>query len=60
MEPSDEPFDPWSFLRNALILGAAVEKDTLATGRGYEAHSARMDAVARRLADELRPHLKGS
>lgn len=50
-------FDPWTFLRNVLARGCAIEHDTVAGGRNYEQHSARLDAAARELAEKLRPHL---
>ena len=50
-------FDAWSFVRDVLVRGAAIEQDTRATGRGYEQHSFRLDDAARELADKLKPHL---
>ena len=52
----DRPFDPWAFLRHALQLGEAIARDH--ADRGYEQYSARLDAVARELAAELKPHLR--
>lgn len=37
----------WSFLRDVMTTGCAIETDTRAHGRGYEEHSARLDAAAR-------------
>ena len=53
--PADRPFDPWAFLRHALQLGEAIARDF--ADRPYEQYSARLDAVARELAAELKPHL---
>jgi hypothetical protein len=47
----DPPFNPWAFIRDAMIRGAAIAKDF--ESAGYEKYSARMDAVARELADEF-------
>lgn len=52
------PFDAWSFLRDVLRRGAAIEANTVSQRRTYEQHSALLDAAARELADILRPHLK--
>jgi hypothetical protein len=52
-----ERFDVWSFLRDVLRRGAAIDHGCAASGEGYEVYSARLDAAARRLADQLRPHL---
>lgn len=52
-----ERFDVWSFLRDVLRRGAAIDHGCTASGEGYEVYSARLDAAARRLADQLRPHL---
>ena len=54
--PADRPFDPWAFLRHALQLGEAIGRDH--ADRPYEQYTARLDAVARELAAELKPHLK--
>lgn len=37
----------WSFLRDVMTTGCAIETDTRARGRRYEEHSARLDAAAR-------------
>jgi hypothetical protein len=50
-----QPFDAWSFCRDVLVRGAAIEQDTRATGRGYEQHSFRLDAAAREFAERLKP-----
>jgi hypothetical protein len=52
-----QPFDAWSFCRDVLVHGAAIEQDTRATLRGYEQHSFRLDAAASVFADRLKPHL---
>lgn len=54
---SADRFDAWSFVRDVLVRGAAIEADTRALGRGYEQHSFRLDDAARELADRLKPHL---
>ena len=50
-EPCDSPaIDEgklWSFLRDVMTTGCAIETDTRARGRRYEEHSARLDAAAR-------------
>jgi hypothetical protein len=46
-------FDAWSFMRDVLIRGAAIERDS----DRYRLFSARLDAAARELADRLKPHL---
>lgn len=51
-----KPFSAWSFCRDVLSRGTSIEQDTRSQGRGYEAHSARLDANAREFADELKPH----
>jgi hypothetical protein len=53
------PFNAWSFCRDVLSRGCSVEQDTRSSGRGYEDHSARLDANAREFAEELKPHLAG-
>jgi hypothetical protein len=50
-------FDPWSFVRDVLVRGAAVERSADAAGWGYERLSAALDKEARELADRLKPHL---
>jgi hypothetical protein len=52
-----QPFDAWSFCRDVLVRGAAIEQDTRATGRGYEQHSFRLDDAARELTKRVEPHL---
>lgn len=37
----------WSFLRDVITQGCAIESDTRARGRRYEEHSARLDAASR-------------
>lgn len=37
----------WSFLRDVMAYGCAIETDTRTLGRRYEEHSARLDAAAR-------------
>lgn len=56
---TDEPsFSAWSFLRRVLERGAAIQQDYIAGNHAsYEAYSARVDAVARELADELKVEL---
>jgi hypothetical protein len=51
---SDRPFSPWDFVRRVLVGGAAIQQD-YAAGKyaGYEAYSARLDAVAREMAAEM-------
>lgn len=44
-------FNAWSFCRNLLSRGGAISGDF--KDRGYEAYSARLDAVARDAAKEL-------
>lgn len=50
--------DLWSFLRDVLSQGTAIQMD-YAAGKygGYEAFSARMDASARERADEFSARL---
>ncbi len=50
------PFDAWSFIRDVLSRGAAIEADNRELA--YERFSAKLDATARDLADRLKPHLK--
>ncbi len=50
----ERPFSLWSFLRNVLMQGAAIEQDSV-QGRfeTYEHFSARMDEAAREREAEL-------
>ena len=57
-DTSGPPFDAWSFVRDVLSRGVSIEHDSRALGRTYEQFSARLDAVARELADKLKPHLR--
>jgi hypothetical protein len=52
------PFDAWSFVRDVLVRGTAIERHCEAKGLGYEQLSARLDAAAREYADRLKPHIK--
>lgn len=58
--PPAAPFDAWSFLRDVLMRGSAVERHCEAMGIGYEQFSFRMDAAAREWSDKLAPHLAAS
>lgn len=51
-------FSLWSFLRNVLEQGAAINQDNMA-GKfpTYEHWSARMDEAARERADQLETHM---
>lgn len=54
-----ERFSAWAFLRTVLERGAAIQQDYAAGNHGsYEVYSARMDAVARDFAEQLKPHLR--
>lgn len=52
-----QPFDAWSFCRDAISRGTAIERHCEAQGLGYESLSARMDAAASEFANRLKPHL---
>lgn len=52
-----QPFDAWSFCRDAINRGTAIERHCEAQGLGYESLSARVDAAAREFADKLKPHV---
>ena len=54
----DPPFDAWSFIRDVLSRGAAIEAGNLELT--YERFSAKLDAAARELADRLKPHLRAT
>lgn len=51
------PFNAWSFLRDVLRRGAQIEREC-DPSQGYERFSSKLDAVARELADKLKPHLR--
>ena len=48
-------FNAWVFCRRVLLDGAVAERTMI--GEPYERFSAALDAHARKLADELKPHL---
>lgn len=52
------PFDAWSFIRDVLNRGIRISEYAVAHQLSYEQESHRIDAAARELADQLKPHLK--
>lgn len=52
-EDGEENFSLWSFLRNVLSTGCAIESDSRSIPRSYEEHSARLDVAAIEFEEKL-------